>query len=93
MLFAASEGWMDAQQEQHLAFLPGRDPSHALCVKVAGDRPSFDPPQCVNVGGDRPTWRPPSNLTVTAVSELKIGKIFLGRPNASHGAGAITHEP
>ena len=65
----------------HLAFLPGRDPSHALCVKVGGDRPSFDPPQCVNVGGDRPAWRPPSNLTVTAVSELKIGKIFFGRPN------------
>ena len=41
---------------------------------MGGDRPSFDPPQCVNVGGDRPAWRPPSNLTVTAVSELKIGK-------------------
>lgn len=65
----------------HLALLPGRDPSHALCVKVGGDRPSFDPAQCVNVGGDRPAWRPPSNLTVTAVSELKIGKIFFGRPN------------
>ena len=39
-----------ADKNQHLAFLPGRDPSHALCVKVGGDRPSFDPPQCVNVG-------------------------------------------
>ena len=37
-------------------------------------------------GGDRPTLRPPSNLTVTAVSELKIGKISSARrPN--------THEP
>ena len=61
---------------QHLALLPSRDPSSALCVKRGGDRPSFDLPECVKCGCDRPTWRPPLDLTVTAVSALKIWEIF-----------------
>ena len=69
-----SKAEQDGESSQHLALLPSRDPSLALCVKVGGDRPSFDPPECVKCGCDRPTWRPPLDLTVTAVSALKIRK-------------------
>ena len=44
-------------ETQDLAFLPGRDPSSALCVKRGGDRPTLVTPGCVKVGGDRPSPR------------------------------------
>ena len=70
---------MCTERPLHLSVLPSRDPSSALCVKTGGDRPCFDLPECVKCGCDRPTWRPPLDLTVTAVSALKIRNFSRGQ--------------